>query len=245
VAGDDTPPAPQHAASDPPADDQTRILRRDPLSTGPQPADTSEPKTGIIRRTPTGSIPVVADPPTGIIRRTPTGSIPVAADPPTGYIPRTPTGSTPVSDAATGFIPRAAAAPSSAASSPAPSRSATPTAAIATSVASILSGWATGVIATDLITNWWGTDLLFCIAMGFLTAISAAAGITGLIALLLRRRTARLLVVVGAVVALLIFAGLFIAGAKLPPAVYFIPVLPVATIVLAALPATARWERSA
>ena len=37
--------------------------------------------------------------------------------------------------------------------------------AIATAVLSILSGWATAVIATDLITGWWDTDLLFCVAV--------------------------------------------------------------------------------
>ena len=67
-------------------------------------------------------------------------------------------------------------------------------------------------------------------AIGFLTAVSAAALIGGLIALLLRRRMARLLIVVGAMVALLIFAGLFVAGAKLSPVVYAIPVLPVASV---------------
>ena len=53
----------------------------------------------------------------------------------------------------------------------------------------------------------------------------------------------RLLIVVGAIVALLIFAGLFVAGAKLAPVVYLIPVLPVASILLAFLPATRRWAR--
>ena len=106
-----------------------------------------------------------------------------------------------------------------------------------TAVVSILSGWATAVIATDLITGWWRTDRLFCVAVGFLTAVSAAATIGGLILLLLRRRLGRLLIVVGAVVALMIFAGLFVAGAKLPPVVYAIPVLPVASVVLALLPA--------
>ena len=64
-------------------------------------------------------------------------------------------------------------------------------------------------------------------AIGFLSAVSAAATIGGLIALLLRRRIGRLLIVVGSVVALMIFAGLFVAGAELPPIVYAIPVLPV------------------
>jgi hypothetical protein len=110
-------------------------------------------------------------------------------------------------------------------------------------VVSILAGWATAVIATDLITGWWESDPLFCVAIGFLTAVSAAASISGLIALLLRRRMARLLIVVGAIVALLIFTGLFVAGAKLSPVVYAIPVLPVLSILLALLPATGRWGR--
>jgi hypothetical protein len=110
-------------------------------------------------------------------------------------------------------------------------------------VFAILSGWATAVIATDLITGWWASDRLFCVAVGFLTLVSAAALIGGLIALLLRRRMARVLVVVGSVIGLLIFASLFVAGAKLPPVVYAIPALPVITIVLALLPATARWAR--
>jgi len=119
-----------------------------------------------------------------------------------------------------------------------------PKTASATAVFAILSGWATAVIATDLITGWWRSDRLFCVAIGFLTAVSAAALIGGLIALLLRRRMGRLLIVVGAVVALLIFAGLFVAGAKLSPVVYGIPVLPVASVLLALLPATRRWARS-
>ena len=123
-------------------------------------------------------------------------------------------------------------------------RPANPTAAIATAVVSIVSGWATAVIATDLITGWWRSDQLFCVAVGFLTAVSAAATIGGLIALLLRRRLGRLLIVVGSIVALLIFAGLFVAGAKLSPVVFAIPALPVASILLALLPASRRWARS-
>ena len=120
---------------------------------------------------------------------------------------------------------------------------ANPATAIATAIASILTGWSTAVIATDLITGWWRSDQLFCVAIGFLTAVSSAALIGGLIALLLRRRMGRLLIVVGAVVALLIFAGLFVAGAKLSPVVYGIPALPVASVLLALLPATRRWAR--
>jgi hypothetical protein len=174
-----------------------------------------EPQTSIIRRHPTGEMPVLADPETSLIG-------PARDDSPTGYLPRA--------------RPVAVGPPRNA--------QPTPTAAIATAVASILSGWATAVIATDLITGWWRTDRLFCVAVGFLTAVSAAAYIGGLIALLLRSRTGRLLTVVGAVVALLIFSGLFIAGAKLSPVAYAIPVLPLASVLLALLPATRRWARS-
>lgn len=118
-----------------------------------------------------------------------------------------------------------------------------PRAAIATAVAGILCGWATAVIASDLISGWWRSDRLFCVAIGFLTAVSASALIGGLIALLLRRWMGPLLTVVGSIVALLIFAGLFVAGAKLSPVVYAMPVLPVASVLLALLPATRRWAR--
>ena len=111
-------------------------------------------------------------------------------------------------------------------------------------MASLLSGWATAVIATDLITGWWGTDPLFCVAVGFLATISAAATIAGVIGLLLRWRSGRLLVIVGSVIALLIFASLFVAGATLPALVYAMPVLPLVSIGAALLPATATWNRS-
>lgn len=167
-------------------------------------------------------MPAESEPQTSIIRRHPTGEFPAVVEPQTAYIPR-------ARPAAVG-TPR--------------SKQATPNAAIATAIAAILTGWGTAVIAVDLITGWWRSDRLFCVAIGFLTAVSAAALISGLIALLLRRRMGRLLIAVGAVVALLIFAGLFVAGAKLSPAVYGIPVLPVASILLALLPATRRWARS-
>lgn len=182
--------------------------------------------TRILRRAPlnTGSQPVPesAEPATSIIRRHPTGEFPASAEPVTGYLPR-------AQPIAVGppHAPRV------------PARS-----AIATAVVSILSGWATAVIATNLISGWSATDPLFCVAIGFLAAISAAATIGGLITLLLRRKMGRLLVIVGAAIALLIFAGLFVAGAALPALVYGIPVLPVASIVLALLPETARWSRS-
>jgi hypothetical protein len=164
-----------------------------------------------------------------IIRRHPTGPLPEIDESRTGYIAAEP-------EQQTSYLPRArpiaiGATPSAKAAS-------------ATAVVTILSGWATAVIATDLITGWWASDRLFCVAVGFLTAVSAAASVAGLIALLLRRRMARLLVVVGSIVALMIFASLFVAGAKLSPVVYGIPVLPLASILFALLPATRRWARS-
>jgi hypothetical protein len=167
-------------------------------------------------------MPAESEPHTTIIRRHPTGEFPALSDPQTNYIPR-------ARPAAVGTPRRKRAKPNT---------------AIAAVIAAILTGWATAVIAVDLITGWWRSDRLFCVAIGFLTAVSAAALISGLVALLLRRRMSRLLIVVGAIVALLIFAGLFVAGAKLSPVVYGIPVLPVASIVLALLPATRRWARS-
>jgi hypothetical protein len=171
----------------------------------------SAPKTGIIRRQPTGSLPVLDEP-----RTTHIG---VHSEHPTSYIPR----ARPVSIKGR--------------------RAPTPKMAVAAAVLAIFSGWATAVIATDLITGWWASDRLFCVAVGFLTVVSAGALIGGLIALLLRRRTGRLLLVVGSVIGLMIFASLFVAGAKLSPVVYVIPVLPVLTILLTLLPATGRWAR--
>jgi hypothetical protein len=183
--------------------------------------------------TPSTPLAAQSEPQTSIIRRHPTGEFPVAAEPQTSYIAQ-------AGEPQTSYIPRArpavVGAPRSAQANPA--------AAIATAIAAILTGWSTSVIATDLITGWWRSDRLFCVAIGFLTAVSAAALIGGLVALLLRRRMGRLLIVVGAIVALLIFAGLFVAGAKLSPVVYAIPVLPVASVLLALLPATRRWSRS-
>lgn len=207
----------------------------------------SDPQTSIIRRHPTGEIPTADDPQTSIIRRHPTGAIPVVDDPTqmvgqadaTQMLGQPETQLAP-SEGQTGYIPRARP------TTVAPTRPSPPSprTAMATAVMSILTGWATAVIATDLITGWWRSDRLFCVAVGFLTAISAAALIAGLIGLLLRRWVSRLLIVVGSVVALLIFSSLFVAGAILPAVVYAIPLLPLASIVLAVLPATGRWERS-
>lgn len=182
----------------------------DPATTAIDPptaflGEPTEVRTGIIRRHPTGSFPVIAEPPADEIA--------------TSMIPR--------------VLPEVVVAP----------RRDGPATAAGTAVASILSGWATAVIATSLISAWWRTDELFCVAIAFLTTVSAAASIGGLISVLLRRPVGRVLVVVGAVIALMIFAGLFVAGANLPVIVYFIPVLPVASVVLALLPGTARWCR--
>jgi hypothetical protein len=170
-------------------------------------------------------------PRTGIIRRAPTGPLPALDEPRTTHV------DVDHPEQQTSYIPRARPVAIKGRRTP------TPKTAAATAVLAILSGWATAVIATDLITGWWASDLLFCVAVGFLTVVSAGALIFGLIALLLRRRSARLLIVVGSVIGLMIFASLFIAGAKLAPVVYAIPALPAATIVLALLPATARWAR--
>ncbi|MEU0494732.1 hypothetical protein [Mycobacterium sp. NPDC006124] len=194
----------------------------------------------MIRRQPEAGPPPPPDFPeqqTGIIRRHPTGAFPAAPEPQTSFIPQA------APELQTSFIPQAAAVPSMA-PPPAPrptTNRESPLAASAAATVSIISGWATAVIATSLISGWWGTDELFCIAIGFLTAVSAAATIGGLISLLLRQRIGRLLIVVGSIVALMIFAGLFVAGADLPELVYGIPVLPVAAITLALLPATGRW----
>ncbi len=226
----------------------------DPTQTFARQSD-DEPRTGLIRRTPTAAIPVADAPPTSIIRRTPTGSIPIVdapqtsvIEPATGLIPAEPaTGLIAAEDApATTFIPASTPTPAAApgpasAPTPAPKPPPGPFAACATATACILSGWATAVIATSLIAGWWRTDPLFCVAIGFLAAVGCGATIGGQIAVLLRHRTGRMLVVVGALVTLVIFASLFVAGAQLPPIVYGIPVLPITSMVLAMLPVTGRW----
>jgi len=115
--------------------------------------------------------------------------------------------------------------------------------AIAASAVSIVSGWATAVVATDLITGWWHTDRLFCVAVGFLALLFAGTTIAGVILLLLRRSVGRYLIAFGAVVALMTFGSVFIAGARIPWPVYLIPVLPVGSLVLALHPSTRRWCR--
>jgi hypothetical protein len=123
---------------------------------------------------------------------------------------------------------------------PKPPSSAT---AVAASAVAIIGGWATSVVATGLITGWWRTDRLFCVGVGFLTAIFGAATIAAVTGLLLRRRMGIFLSVVAALLALLIFSGIFIAGAHMAGVVYAFPALPAATIVLALVPATWRWTK--
>lgn len=113
--------------------------------------------------------------------------------------------------------------------------------AIAACAAAILSGWATSVVATDLIASWWHTDRLFCVAVGFLTLVFAATTISGVILLLRQRSLGPYLIAVGAAVALLTFGSLFIAGARVPRIVHAVPVIQAASAVLALHPATRRW----
>lgn len=113
--------------------------------------------------------------------------------------------------------------------------------AVAACAVSIVSGWATSVVATDLIAGWWKSDRLFCVAVGFLALVFALATVSGVIMLLQRRPRGRYLIVGGAVIALLTYGGVFIAGARVAWIVYTLPVLPIASVVLALHPETKRW----
>lgn len=113
--------------------------------------------------------------------------------------------------------------------------------AIATCAVSIISGWAISVVATDLIAGWWRSDRLFCVAIGFLALVFGTATVAGVILLLRRRPLGRHLVIAGAVVAFLTYLGVFIAGAHVAWIVHTLPLLPIATAVLALLPQTKRW----
>ncbi len=190
-----------------------------------------------IRRQPTTPVPLPDDTRTGIIRRAPTGPIPPIAEGQTTHIP-----APPLEDAPTGLIRRAepVAVPARA---PVDIDISTGRTAIAASAVSIVSGWATAVVATDLITGWWHTDRLFCVAVGFLALLFAGTTIAGVILLLLRRSVGRYLITFGAVVALMTFGSVFIAGARIPWPVYLIPVLPLASLILALHSSTKRWCR--
>lgn len=113
--------------------------------------------------------------------------------------------------------------------------------AVAAAAVSIVSGWATAVVATDLIAGWWKSDRLFCVAVAFLALVFALATISGVILLLLRRSLGRYLIVAGALVAFLTYLGVFIAGARVAWIVHALPILPIASVVLALLPRTRNW----
>ncbi len=113
--------------------------------------------------------------------------------------------------------------------------------AVAASAVSIVSGWATSVVATDLIAGWWKSDRLFCVAVAFLALVFALATISGVILLLLRRSLGRYLLVAGALVAFLTYLGVFIAGARVAWIVHALPLLPISSVVLALLPRTKAW----
>ncbi|HEX7323088.1 MAG TPA: hypothetical protein VF299_09205 [Mycobacterium sp.] len=173
--------------------------------------------------------PAAENPPsTGIIRRAPTGQIPALAGH-TGSLGRAPLdqGST--------------ARPDSPAILDRPGPGTGAAMAVSAAAVAILSGWATAVVATDLIVGWWQSDRLFCIAVAFLGLVFGATTVSGVILLLLRRGLGRYLIAIGAVVALLTFGSLFIAGARVPWVVHTIPVLQIASAVLALHPATKRW----
>ncbi len=97
------------------------------------------------------------------------------------------------------------------------------------------------MVATDLIAGWWRSDRLFCVAVGFLALVFALATVAGVILLLQRRGLGRYLIVAGAVVALLTYGGIFIAGARVAWIVQALPILPIASVVLAMHPQTKRW----
>lgn len=113
--------------------------------------------------------------------------------------------------------------------------------AVAACAVAIISGWATSVVATDLIAGWWSTSRMFCIAVAFLALVFAITTISGVIMLLQRRDLGRYLILAGAVVAVLTYLGVFIAGARVAWIVHALPVLPIASAVLVLLPQTKRW----
>jgi len=165
---------------------------------------------------------------TRIIRRAPTGPIPAIADSVATHVPRQPPATAGAARAGTGS---ATDEPSS-------------RTAIAACAVSIVSGWATSVVATDLIAGWWKSDRLFCIAVAFLALVFALTTVSGVIMLLLRRPVGRYLIAAGAVVALLTYGGVFIAGARVAWIVHALPLLPLASMVLALHPRTKRWLAS-
>jgi len=218
--------------------EQPRTFRK---SSGAAPSGGEQPRTF---REPDEPSPPGEDSRTGIIRRHPTGPIPepLSDDTRTSIIRRHPSSLEPgaAEESATGIIRPVPRRTPGRPSPPAPPSSAT---AVAASAVSIVSGWATSVVATGLITGWWRTDRLFCVGVGFLTGVFGATTIACVVGLLLRRRIGIFFAVVAAVLALLIFSGIFIAGAHMAGVVYAFPALPAATVVLALAPPTWRWTK--
>lgn len=182
-------------------------------------------------QTPSG--PIRADsgpqsaPQTRIIRRAPTAPIPqIADDAHTTYISRQPPSA---GYLAPGQRPGMVSVEPSNAT------------AVAAAAVTIVSGWATSVVATDLIAGWWKSDRLFCVAVAFLALVFALATISGVIQLLLRQSLGRYLIVAGAVIALLTYGGVFIAGARVAWIVHLLPLLPISSAVLTLLPRTRDW----
>jgi hypothetical protein len=173
-------------------------------------------------------VPAGSGPPSGphtrIIRRAPTTPIPQIVD-----------------DSQTTHIPPPRYVAASPAAPAVLSRDPSNATAVAASAVSIISGWATSVVATDLIAGWWKSDRLFCVAVAFLALVFASATVAGVILLLLRRSLSRYLIVAGAVVAILTYLGVFIAGARVAWIVHLLPLLPISSAVLTLLPRTKDW----
>ena len=184
---------------------------------------------------PTADPPESTEPPaesrTRIIRRAPTGPLPTIADTKTTQMPRHAADAQDATHAAPQVrLPDAPAAESS-------NRT-----AVAACAITIVSGWATSVVATALVTGYWSIDRLFSVAVAFLVLVFATTAITGVIMLLQHRSIGRHLIVAGAVVALLTYASVFIAQPEhVAWIVYTLWVLPVASVVLAMHPQTKRW----
>ncbi|HZA09775.1 hypothetical protein [Mycobacterium sp.] len=217
-----------------PATSTGESLRARQDSSGPIETPADDTRTHIIQREPSGPIPTppADDTRTSIIRRHPTGPIPEVTDAPTSLVKEAP-----ADELATGIIRQA---PRRIARTPGPP---SPVSAMAATTLSILNGWATAVIATDLITGWWRSDRLFCVGVGFLAAVCGASIIAGVIQLLLRRRAGIYLTIVGSVLAVLIFAGIFVTGAHVGGLVRAMPAIPAAAALFAVLPPTWRWTR--
>ncbi|UWW07642.1 hypothetical protein [Mycolicibacterium brumae] len=210
--------------------EHTRILRRAPAQAAEEPSERGSDGTGsetrIIRRAPTGAIPVVPAEvaaarsslvePSGNVAEGPSLARSSLVEP-SGDVAEGPSLTRSSLVEPSGLTAQAAA------------------------VTAMLSGWPTSVVATNLIAGWWDGDQLFCVAIGFLTCVFAAATIVGVLFTLRRRSWGPYLLTAGAVIALLMFAGVFVAGARLEAVVYAVPALPLATVILALLPSTRRW----